>query len=86
MRYRPLRYRPSTTRYHAVSTLEVNVRETEVKMSETRPKQELQPIVIRLPIDLHERLKRKAEEEERTMSQTMRRALKRYLEAEDQAS
>jgi len=44
------------------------------------PKQELQPVVIRLPVEMHQQLKDRAAEEERTMAQTVRRALKRYLE------
>lgn len=38
-----------------------------------------QPLVVRLPIDMHEQVKRQADQEERTMAQVVRRALRAYL-------
>lgn len=42
-------------------------------------KQDLQPIVIRLERKTYDELKARAAEEERTMVQTVRRALRDYL-------
>lgn len=39
----------------------------------------LQPTVVRLPPEMHEAVKRRAEEEDRTMAQTIRRAVRQYL-------
>jgi len=38
-----------------------------------------QPTYVRLPKDLHEAVKQRASEEERTMAQTIRLALRYYL-------
>lgn len=40
-----------------------------------------QALVVRLPHEMHEQVKRQAEEEERTMAQIVRRALRDYLTA-----
>jgi predicted transcriptional regulator len=42
----------------------------------------LQPTVVRFPPDMHEAVKARAEAEDRTMAQTIRRAVKQYLAAE----
>lgn len=39
------------------------------------------PVVIRMPSELHAQIKERAELEERSMAQTMRRALRFYIEA-----
>jgi predicted HicB family RNase H-like nuclease len=39
---------------------------------------EVRPVVIRIPADLHEAIKRKAASEDRSMAQTMRHALRVY--------
>jgi hypothetical protein len=42
--------------------------------------QDLVPIVIRIPADLHNAIKETAAAEERSMAQTMRRALRSYTD------
>ena len=44
-------------------------------MTKTR----LQQMIVRLPPDMHRAVKDRAEREERTVSQTIRRALRLYL-------
>lgn len=39
-----------------------------------------QATYVRLPVELHEAIKRRSVEEERTMAQTIRYALRAYLE------
>jgi predicted DNA-binding protein len=39
------------------------------------------PLVVRLPEDMREQVRRRAEDEERTMTQVVRRALKHYFDA-----
>jgi predicted transcriptional regulator len=41
---------------------------------------ETRELVVRLPADLHARLKERAEEEDRSTAATIRVALRRYLE------
>ncbi len=41
----------------------------------------LQPTVVRLPADLHAAVKQRAQQDDRTMAQTIRRAVKQYLDA-----
>lgn len=48
------------------------------RIAETR--ETFQPVLVRMPPELHQAIKQRAEDEERTMAQTIRRALKRYLE------
>lgn len=50
-------------------------------MSQTSP---LQPTVVRLPVDMHRAIRERAEAEDRTMAQTIRRAVKQYLATDDQ--
>ena len=45
-----------------------------------------QQVIVRVPAQMHDAIKRCAETEERTMSQVVRRALRRYLEAEEAAA
>lgn len=40
------------------------------------------PVVIRMPADLHAAVKERAAAEERSMAQTIRRALRLYIEQE----
>ena len=40
----------------------------------------MQPVMVRMPPDLYEAVKRDAEAEDRTMAQTIRRAVKQYIE------
>ena len=50
----------------------------------TRPDGEkpvVKEMVVRLPHDLHQQVRERAEEEDRTMSQTIRVALKQYLKS-----
>ena len=44
-----------------------------------------QPLVVRLPRDMHEDVKRQADAEERSMAQVVRRAIRDYLAADRQA-
>lgn len=39
----------------------------------------MQPVVVRMPDDLYNQLKQLAASEDRTVSQTIRRALKQYV-------
>jgi predicted DNA-binding protein len=39
-----------------------------------------QPMYVRLPRDLHQEVKARSEQEDRTMAQTIRQALKYYLD------
>lgn len=39
-----------------------------------------QPMYVRLPAELHEAVKERADQEERTMAQTIRLALRYYLQ------
>lgn len=48
-----------------------------------RMDQSLQPTIIRLPRDLHAAVKERAAEDERTMSQTVRIAIRYYLQNTD---
>jgi len=48
-------------------------------MTEGATERTHQPLVVRLPKDMHEQVKRQADEEERTMAQVVRRALRDYL-------
>lgn len=41
---------------------------------------EAQPMYVRLPVELHEAVKERAQQEERTMAQTIRVALRFYLQ------
>lgn len=41
---------------------------------------EMLPVVVRMPPDLYEKVKAMAEFEDRTISQTIRRAVKQYVE------
>lgn len=43
----------------------------------------LQPTMVRLPVDLHEAVKARAERDDRTMASTIRRAVKQYLASDD---
>lgn len=43
----------------------------------------LQPTIVRLPADLHQAVRERAERDDRTMAQTIRRAVKQYLANED---
>ncbi len=46
----------------------------------TEDEDSIKHLLVRLPADLHEAVKRRAEDEERSMAQTIRHALRRYLE------
>ena len=41
---------------------------------------EAQPMYVRLPVELHEAVKERAQQDERTMAQTIRVALRFYLQ------
>ena len=40
----------------------------------------VQQVMVRLPLDLYEELKRQAEKEDRTVAAEVRRAVRKYLE------
>lgn len=48
-------------------------------ITEERTTKANQALVVRLPLEMHEQVKRQADEEERTMAQIVRRALRDYL-------
>jgi predicted component of type VI protein secretion system len=48
-------------------------------LTDQRTERASQPLVVRLPKEMHEQVKRQAEE--RTMAQVVRRALRAYLDA-----
>jgi hypothetical protein len=48
--------------------------------TKTNAKGEPQPMYVRLPSDLHEAVKERSVQEERTMAQTIRVALRYYLQ------
>lgn len=47
----------------------------------TSPK-DTQQVIVRMPADLHTALKERAAADERSMSQAIRHAIRRYLESE----
>jgi hypothetical protein len=44
---------------------------------------QLQPTVVRLPADLHQAVRERSARDDRTMAQTIRRAVRQYLDSED---
>lgn len=46
------------------------------------PQDDSQQVMVRMPPELHQAVKDRAELEDRTMSQTIRHAVKRYLATE----
>lgn len=48
-------------------------------------KPEVRPVVIRMPADLHDAVKRKAAAEERSVAQAMRFALRQYVASPETA-
>ena len=43
------------------------------------PQEEVQPLVVRLPVDMHAELKERARDDDLSMSQVVRRAIREYL-------
>ncbi|MGO9583565.1 MAG: ribbon-helix-helix protein, CopG family [Acidimicrobiales bacterium] len=54
---------------------------TTAKTQSAHESEQAQPVVVRMPADLHKALKAKAEREERSMAQTIRYALRQYVQA-----
>lgn len=48
-------------------------------MVPTTPQDEVQPLVVRLPADMHAKLKERARDDDLSMSQVVRRAIRQYL-------
>lgn len=44
---------------------------------------QLQPTVVRLPVDMHRAVRERSARDDRTMAQTIRRAVKQYLATEN---
>lgn len=52
-------------------------------MSDAERAAPLQATVVRLPADMHQAVRERAERDDRTMAQTIRRAIKQYLATEE---
>ena len=59
----------------------VTVRSVPAPRNASHPTSAVKPVVIRMPVDLHDAIKRKAAAEERSMAQAIRHALRIYTEA-----
>ncbi len=42
--------------------------------------QDIQPLVVRMPLDLHQAVKERAQEDDLTMAQLVRHAVRNYLD------
>jgi ribbon-helix-helix CopG family protein len=66
---------------HSCQELPTPLAKRRVPLAEqsTEDRQKLQPVIVRMPDDLRELVRERAETEERTQAQVIRRALRHYL-------